>query len=307
MSSKLYSSTLKSYHIFLLGCLLGVIFIMNSNIVNNKKQKIQQDKKEQALFNRLIYQRRLLDNSGADEEAYESDIVCSYASEELQEYYRTNDLSKIDLDDGPIKCEEKDKDYMKTLIEIAKSLIGDDDTDDEEGEESGGEGGRRSLRNLIDSETKKNIKKYINRVMPMLVFAGFGVLSAVGWIFCICCSCYNCCCCCCCKKPSCKLPFFIITYFFYAAVISISIYGLTQTKKIFTGLSNTECSFIRFFETILFGETRDENNNDPKWIGIEGVTNILNNLNTEITEMDDSNLEEELELNVQLMETFMQH
>ena len=37
----------------------------------------------------------------------------------------------------------------------------------------------------------------------------------------------------------------------------------------------------------------------PKWIGIEGVTNILNNLNTEITEMDDSNLEEELELNVQ--------
>ena len=79
----------------------------------------------------------------------------------------------------------------------------------------------------------------------------------------------------------------------------MSIYGFTQTNKIFTGLSNTECSFIRFFETILFGETRDENNNDPKWIGIEGVTNILNNLNTEITEMDDSNLEEELELNVQ--------
>ena len=327
MSSKLYSSTLKSYHIFLLGCLLGVIFIINSNIVNNKKQKIQQDKKEQALFNRLIYQRRLLDNSGADEEAYESDIVCSYASEELQEYYRTNDLSKIDLDDGPIKCEDKDKDYMKTLIEIAKSLIGDDDTDEEgeeggeggsgeggvsgggasegEGVETGGEGGesggveggrRRSLRNLIDSETKKNIKKYINRVMPMLVFAGFGVLSAVGWIFCICCSCYNCCCCCCCKKPSCKLPFFIITYFFYAAVISISIYGLTQTKKIFTGLSNAECSFLKFFETILFGETKNEK---PKWIGVENIANIFTDLNTQIAEMKNSNLEDDLEYNMQ--------
>ena len=298
MTSKLKTSKLKSYHIFLLGCLLGVLLVLNSNYVNEKKLKIQQDKKEQALFNRLISQRRLQDNSasnglfGEDEEVYESDIICSYASEELQEYYNTSDLSKIDLDDGPIKCEDKDEDYMKTLIEIVKSLMGDGDDEEEEDE-------RRALRNLIDSDTKENIKKYGKRLLPWLVFAAFGILSALGWIVCCFCNCCNCCCCCCCKKTTCKIPCFIITYVFYAAVVAVSIYGFTQTNKIFTGLSNTECSFIRFFETILFGETRDENNNDPKWIGIEGVTNILNNLNTEITEMDDSNLEEELELNVQ--------
>ena len=292
MSSKLEISKLKAYHFILLGCLLGILLVLNSNYVNQKKSKIQQDKNEQALFNRLISQRRLQDNSPpagnfAEEEVYESDIICSYASDELQEYYNTCDLSKIDLDDGPIKCEDKDKDYMKTLIEIVKSLI--DDDDENEGE---GNGGRRTLRNLMESETKDNIKKYGKRLLPMLVFAVFSVLSIIGWIFCCFCCCCNCCCCCCCKKPNCRIPCLIFTYFFYAAVIAVSIYGFTQTSKIFTGLSNTECSSIRFFETILFGETRDENNNDPKWIGIEGVTGILNNLKEEITDMKESDLED---------------
>ena len=298
MSSKLEISKLKAYHFILLGCLLGILLVLNSNYVNQKKSKIQQDKNEQALFNRLISQRRLQDNSPptgnfAEEEVYESDIICSYASDELQEYYNTSDLSKIDLDDGPIKCEDKDKDYMKTLIEIVKSLIDDDENEGE------GNGDRRALRNLMESETKDNIKKYGKRLLPMLVFAVFSVLSIIGWIFCCFCCCCNCCCCCCCKKPNCRIPCLIFTYFFYAAVIAVSIYGFTQTSKIFTGLSNTECSSIRFFETILFGETRDENNNDPKWIGIEGVTGILNNLKEEITDMKESDLEEELELNVQ--------
>ena len=123
MSSKLEISKLKAYHFILLGCLLGILLVVNSNYVNQKKLKIQQEKNEQALFNRLISQRRLQDNSPpagnfAEEEVYESDIICSYASDELQEYYNTCDLSKID--------------YMKTLIEIVKSLI--DDDDENEGE-----------------------------------------------------------------------------------------------------------------------------------------------------------------------------
>ena len=77
--------------------------------------------------------------------------------------------------------------------------------------------------------------------------------------------------------------------------MAVCIYGLTQTKKIFTGLSNTECSFLKFFDEILFGEEKEAR---PKWVGIEGVSNILNNLHDQITDMKDAHLEDELDINM---------
>ena len=157
MSSKLDKSKLKSYHIILLGCLLGFLLVLNSNRVNEEKLRIYQNKKEKAFFNRLIFQRKLQGIPDPptlveeEEEITETQAVCLHASNELQDYYNTSDLSKIDLDDGAIKCEDKDKDYMKALIGIVESLIGGGDDDDDPIN-----GGRRNLRNLLEPETEEN-------------------------------------------------------------------------------------------------------------------------------------------------------
>ena len=307
MTYKLNISKLKSYHIILLGSILGIILVLNSNYVNNQKLKIKVDKEQKAFFDRLISKRKLDENQGniigieEEEEWTETEAVCYHASVELKEYYNTSDLSKIDLDDGAIKCEDADKDYMKALISIIKNVVEgkNDDDKDEEGNNffpvSGDDddNSHRYLRNLLDSDTEENIKIYGNRILPILIFLCFSILTLFGWIICCFCNCCNCCCCCCCKKVGCKIPCFIITYLFYALVIAVCVYGLTQTNKIFTGLSNTECSLMQFFDQILFGEEKDTR---PKWIGIENVRNILTNLNDQVSEMSQGHLDEELDI-----------
>ena len=306
MKTKLIISKLKSYHIIFFGCILGMILVLNSDSVNEQKLKMKQNKEQIALFNKIISKRKLQAiapvNPQPEEEEDEgiiiTDEVCSHASDELKEYYKTNDLSKIDLDNGAIKCEDKDEDYMKALIEIVKKLVeGDKDDENENTNDgaNGGGGGRRNLRHLLDKDTEENIKTYGHRVLALIVFLAFSILSLFGWIICCFCNCCNCCCCCCCKKQGCKIPFFIFTYLFYALVVAVCIYGLTQTNKIFTGLSNTECSFLKFFDEILFGEEKEER---PKWVGINGVSDILNNLYDEIIRMRDRHLEDELDINL---------
>ena len=300
MKSNQLISKLKSYHIIIFGCILGIILVLNSNSVNQKKLKEKETKEQIAFFNKIISQRKLQQlNPGTsqeedeDEEVIVTDEVCSYASDELKEYYKTSDLSKIDLDDGSIKCEDKDEDYMQALIAIVQKLVEGDENDNNESDPITGT--RRNLRNLIDKDTEENIKIYGKRILYVLVFAIFSILSFLGWIICCFCNCCNCCCCCCCKKSGCKIPFFIFTYLFYALVVVVCIYGLTQTNKIFTGLSNTECSFLKFFDEIIYGEEKEER---PKWVGIEGVSHILDNLHNEITDMKDSDLEGELNSNM---------
>ena len=299
MKTKLIISKLKSYHIIFFGCILGIILVLNSNNVNEQKFKMKQNKDQIALFNKIISKRNLQEANPVNtvnppqdgDEIIITNAVCSHASDELKEYYKTNDLSKIDLDNGAIKCEDKDKDYMKALIGIVQKLVEGDKNDENENNESISGGRRRNLRNLLDKDTEENIKTYGHRVLALIVFLAFSILSFFGWIICCFCNCCNCCCCCCCKKPGCKIPFFIFTYVFYALVVAVCIYGLTQTNKIFTGLSNTECSFLKFFDEILFGEEKEER---PKWVGIEGVSNILNNLHDEIIEMSNHDLAGEL-------------
>ena len=123
--------------------------------------------------------------------------------------------------------------------------------------------------------------------LAMGAFLVFGLLSIFGWIFCCICCCCNCCCCCCCKKSSCKLPCFIFTYVFYALVVAISIFGLSQANKIFVGLADTECSLLKFFEQVLHGEVKPTL---PRWAGIEGIQGMLTDINTTVTDLSVSSL-----------------
>lgn len=296
-------SKINSFHIILLGCILGSLLILNSNNVNNQKAQLNLYKEKDALFNRILTKRKLEETPIVEDEGeyiIETEEVCSHASDKLIEYYKTSDLSKIDLDDGEIKCEDKDTDYMQALIGFFESFLKDKDTEtatsngnsgSNTGSGSGGStggGASGTLRNLMDSDTEENIKKYLPRVYAMLVFLGIAGLSFIGWIVCIICCCADCCWCPCCKKVSCKIPFFIFTYIFYGLVVAVCLYGVTQASKVFVGIADTECSLLQFFDVILYGEQKDPS--QPRWIGIENVTFLLDELNTTLTDMKNDDL-----------------
>ena len=305
-------SRLKSYHIIILGCILGCLLTFNSNYINEQKATMKLNKEKSELFDRIISKRRLQEIQEGDEDViYLTSEVCSHSSDDLKEYYQSGDLTKIDLEPGLIECKDKDNKYVKALIGVLEGFIKDEDSsenpntipnnndnnsgnDDNGGNDDGANPeDRERLRLLsLDEEGKENIKIYVDRILPMAVFLGIGILCIIGWLVCCFASCCNCCCCCCCKKEGCKIPCFIFTYIFYALVIAVCIYGLTQTNKIFTGIANTECSFMKFFDDILDGEEKEET---PKWIGINGVSNMLNSLYDTIEDMENSDLNANLE------------
>ena len=314
---------LKFYHIFILGCILAIFLMVNSNNVNKRRIADKLDKKQGELFNKIIYGRKLDEDTpgdggnpgpitpeeGEEEYVFETDVVCQRASEELRNYYNnTATLADLDISEGGISCEDKDKDYIKALISLVKSLIdgGDGSSNDDDGDgddvdnqnsngnnnnennnpENEGDGGNTGsgLSNLIslDGDTKNNLITYGKSMLPVLIALVLSILCIFGWIICCFCNCCNCCCCCCCKKPGCKIPCFLFTYVFYALVVAVCIYGLTQTNKIFVGLANTECSLLRFFDEILFGEMKTTT---PRWAGIEGINSILSELKDVISNM----------------------
>ena len=305
-------SRLKSYHIIILGCILGCLLTFNSNYINEQKATMKLNKEKSELFDRIISKRRLQEIQEGDEDViYLTSEVCSHSSDDLKEYYQSGDLTKIDLEPGLIECKDKDNKYVKALIGVLEGFIKDEDSsenpntipnnndnnsgnDDNGGNDDGANPeDRERLRLLsLDEEGKENIKKYVDRILPMAVFLGIGILCIIGWLVCCFASCCNCCCCCCFKKEGCKIPCFIFTYIFYALVITVCIYGLTQTNKIFTGIANTECSFMKFFDDILDGEEKEET---PKWIGINGVSNMLNSLYDTVEDMENSDLNANLE------------
>ena len=304
-------SRLKSYHIIILGCILGCLLTFNSNYINEQKATMKLNKEKSELFDRIISKRRLQEIQEGDEDViYLTSEVCSHSSDDLKEYYQSGDLTKIDLEPGLIECKDKDNKYVKALIGVLEGFIKDEDSsenpntipnnndnnsgnDDNGGNDDGNPEDRERLRLLsLDEEGKENIKKYVDRILPMVVFLGIGILCIIGWLVCCFASCCNCCCCCCFKKEGCKIPCFIFTYIFYALVIAVCIYGLTQTNKIFTGIANTECSFMKFFDDILDGEEKEET---PKWIGINGVSNMLNSLYDTVEDMENSDLNANLE------------
>ena len=264
------SSELKnSFLILILGCILSTLAVLNSNFVNSHKNQIMLNNEKKQFFDRIISKRYLQEDSDKREikSKNDTDKVCEKGSQELRDYYKTGDFSKIGIKDDPITCKEKDKEYMKALKKIVKKYIG------------GGKGKRNLQENTNESNKDDDItESFINygkHIIPLIIFLVIGILCIPGWLICCFCCCCNCCCCCCCKKSGCKIPCFIFTYVFYALAVAVSIYGLSQSNQIFEGMANTECSFLRFVDELLDGETKETK---PKWAGIEGITSILNNI-----------------------------
>ena len=273
---ELLSEKLKPFHIIIFSCLLCSVLIINSNYVNQQRELKKLNAEKDQLFTRIISSRKL--NEKEDKKAQTKE-VCSRGSEDLIKYYQTGDLSLIDLDNEPIKCEDKDTSYMKALRGLAKSFLPNKKSN------TNTDPNNVNLRNLDegDSDSDNIIQYGLERVLAMVIFLGIGILSIFGWIACCFCNCYDCCCCCCCKKKTCKIPCFIFSYLFYGLAVAVCLYGLTQSNKIFTGLANTECSLLQFFDQILYGEEKEEQG--ARWAGIEGIVDMIKDLNSRITEL----------------------
>ena len=300
---KTFIKKIKFYHILILGCFLCPLLISNSNRVNRQRAEEKLNEEKSRLFNKIISGRYLEgeEKEKEEEKSNGTDEVCKRGSDELNNYYKTGNLDEIKLKDEPIKSEDKDKDYMKAIINIIKTYMkGDGNEDDDKKSESpqnpgGTEGGHR---NLDEDESKKDDKEgegseiptddilaYGKHLLPVLIFFVIAILCIPGWLMCCFCCCCNCCCCCCCKKPCCKIPCFVITYALYALVVAVCIYGISQSNHIFVGIADTECSILRFFDEILEGELKTET---PRWAGFTGIIDILDGMSKEITDMKTS-------------------
>ena len=297
---KNFASKIKCYHILILGCILAPLIIINSNYVNKQRAEDKLNEEKRKLFDNIVYGRKLEgeeESEKSDSKSDGIDEVCNRGSEELRAYYKSGNLGDIKIEEGGIKSEDKDKDYMKALINILKSQFkGDgneeDGEDNNDGDPPAPENGRRNLNGEEEEKDDKegesqisndDLIAYGKHLIPVLVFLVVAILCIPGWIMCCFCCCCNCCCCCCCKKPCCKIPCFVITFALYALVVAVCIYGLSQSNHIFVGLADTECSILRFFEEISEGEIKTE---PPRWAGFEGISKILNGLSTEIGEME---------------------
>ena len=291
---KKLSQKIKFYHILILGVILFPTIIINSNYVNKQRAEEKLYKEKSRLFNKIILGRNLEggtdpdpdpdpvepavnpeDTKRKEDSKSKVDEVCERGSDELKKYYKTGNLEDINLKNEKITCEDKDKDYIKGLINIIKSQMKGDKEDEHETEEEKDKKEDKSE----DDDLTNNAMAYGKHILPVLIFLVVAILCVPGWLMCCFCCCCNCCCCCCCKKPCCKIPCFVITYGLYALVVAICFYGLSQSNHIFIGIADTECSILRFVDEIIDGESKETL---PKWAGFNGIKGILTDLKSEI-------------------------
>ena len=199
---KTFIKKIKFYHILILGCFLCPILISNSNRVNRQRAEEKLNEEKSRLFNKIISGR---EKEKEEEKSNGTDGVCKRGSEELNNYYKTGNLEEIKLKEGGIKSEDKDKDYMKAIINILKSQLGGKGKEEGEGDEDNDDtspdpgDGRR--RNLNEDEAEKDDKDeegsnistddiiaYGKHLLPVLIF--FGLWKTSSSCFNIFCSCY---------------------------------------------------------------------------------------------------------------------
>ena len=261
----------KKFKSFYIICLLCFIFIVNSYYLNQKRNT---DKEKKGKTSFTIFEKRFLEginNTETKEEKYiDINQVCSRGSKNLNSYYKSGSISELDIDDEPIKYQDKDNELNKAIIFLLRKYF---DFDNE------------NANNLIKNgkSDKDNFLIILNNYIPMLIFFCFGLISIFGWIICIVCFCCDCCCCCYCKKAKCFLPIYVFTFLFYILIIITSIIGLIRTNKIFNGLADIECSFLKIFDQFIIGETKDV---FPKWIGIDKIIDIFEGLKINILNFD---------------------
>ena len=272
IEQKKYSLKLKPYHIILIACLFVLFLLLNSNYINNKRNQEKLNLEKSYLFDEIIKGRNLEE---IQKGTSNSTKVCERISNGLKEYYETGDKEVLGIEDEEIKGDSNE--YITALINIVKYLTLKKDDE-------------KKLRNIDEEdpeinqdELKENYIIYGKHILPVLIFFVIAILSFPGWITCISCyCCCNCICCCCCKKTKCKLPCFVISFICYGIVALICFYSLGKSNTIFYGISDTECSILKFVDEVLYGET---NKNPPYWAGIDEITKILNNLKEKIGTM----------------------
>jgi TolA-binding protein len=251
---------IKFYHILLISIILSPLIIINSNNALNKRNKEKLNKEADIKFKKLIYGRHLDENF--QEGMYE---ICNKTSDELKNYYINKAIEKFDKAVKTENTGDDNPEYIDALIDIIK-----ENTDGE------------SEKALAD-----NAKTYGMHMLGVAIFLVIAILSIPGWFVCCSCCCCNCCCCCCCKKNACKTPFFIFTTILYLLVIAVSIFGLIKSNSIFKGLADTECSILQFCNEVIEGESIDQK---PKWVGIQGINDLLNNVVGKITDLGETTL-----------------
>ena len=252
--------TIQFYHILLLSIILSPLLIFNSKFATRKREQAKLNIEADKKFERILYGRNL-------KESFEEGMnkICNRTSDDLKYYYSTGSLNKLDINSIELKINDGNEEQVNALIDIIKGY-------------TGGES---------EKDVTENATTYAMKNIGIGVFLALTILSIPGWIFCCSCCCCNCCCCCCCKKAFCKLPFFIVTTVLYVLVFAICLFGLIKSNSIFTGLSNIECSTLKFCNEIIDGETKEDK---PKWVGINGVINLLSGLITKINDLKEGTL-----------------
>ena len=252
---------IKYYQILLISIILSPLLIINSNNVLNRINQEKINKEADIKFNKIIFGRHLESfQEGMDE-------ICNRTSDELKNFYVNKAIETFDNAVTEEDSSDKNPEYINALIDIIKGATDDD-----------------SEKSLTD-----NGKTYGMHMFGVFLFLAIAILSIPGWIVCCSCCCCNCYCCCCCTKPVCKLPFFIITTVLYLLVIAVCAFGLIKSNSIFIGLSDTECSILKFCNEVIEGESSDQK---PKWIGIDGIYGLLDSVVDKIDELGDSTLEQ---------------
>ena len=245
---------------------LLLLFLSNINSINLSKSK-----KRNLINNNILSQRKLdeiLKSANGNEIIYKSDQICSSISEELKQYYSTGDLSQLDLDKNIISS----NDITETLISFAQNNIYKDSY---------------SLYGTGYEKTEINIQEILFLFKYVILFLIISFISLVLW-FVFCCNvCCNCCCCkCCCYKQSCCIkPCFIFISTFYLLIIAICVFSIININKTIEGIYDTQCSYLYFFESILYGEKKETK---PKWVGIYESKNILNNLKDKLSYLNEN-------------------
>ena len=133
------SQKIKYYHILILGLILSPLIIINSNYVNNQRDEDKLYKEKSRLFDKII-SGRYLDEEEKEKEKEEKkessssdgvNEVCERGSDELKSYYKSGNLGDIEIEEGVIECKDKDKDYMKAIINIIKSKLKEENKEGE--------------------------------------------------------------------------------------------------------------------------------------------------------------------------------
>ena len=233
------------YIIILISILISCLLILNSFFRIKQKEKEKENISKKELIKKLNIFRNL-------DFVSDGTKICSRSSDDLVKYFQTGDTNYVELYEY-----DEEVDPSEIIISLINILSGEGDSDD-------------------------NNEKYLNHLSPIVIFLLLGILCVPVWIiFCSCayckCKCYNCC-----KNIKCKTPFFIIVTVINVVFAINSIIGFVKLKPIFEGLSNTECSIVRFISEILDGETK---NNLPKWGGVSEIINVFNKTVIEIEKM----------------------